>query len=204
MAPPSLLFSSYRAEVSIDFNVPHLPHLVPGTGASGKVTVAQISDKLVILMVGFLGHEKPFLSLAEWRADVQATSRTVVLHIGEISPVGTLDHITGVTDLCPLRVRVALEDPAAFWALAYLLVKPLAHTADIAADVRANRRFITQMLDYFKADNGQEYLDGFSPTIQPNIFPPSVLRPVTFQQYFDGYIFPPLPPITLKTTGPLL
>ncbi|KAJ7438038.1 hypothetical protein B0H11DRAFT_1935567 [Mycena galericulata] len=190
MAPPSLLFSSYRAEVSIDLNLPHHVH---GTGALGKVLVAQFSDKLVVLMVGLLGHEKPLLSLVEWRTDVQAvrtifveisTSRTVVLHFGEIRPVGTLDHITGATDPCSLRVRVALEDPAAFWAFAYLLVKPPVHTADIATDVRVNGRFIAQMLDHFKADNGQEYFEGadeFRSTI-PNIFTPSILCPVTLKR----------------------
>ncbi|KAJ7438033.1 hypothetical protein B0H11DRAFT_2254968 [Mycena galericulata] len=178
MPPPSLLFSSYRVEVSVDLNLHQ--HHVPGIGIPGKVLVAQITDKLVVLMVGFLGHEQPLLSLVNWRAvpyDVQAASRSVILRFADITPVGTLAHATGGTDHCSFGVRVVLEDQAAFWAFAYLLVKPLAHATDIAADVRANGRLTSQMLDYFKGDNGPEYSEGAAqvdptiqayPMIQPN------------------------------------
>lgn len=85
--------------------------------------------------------------------------------------MGTLAHLTNGTDHCSLGVRVALEDQAAFWAFAYLLVKPLAHATDIATDIRANGPLISQMLDYFKVDNGSEYFEGaaqlaIDPTIQ--------------------------------------
>ncbi|KAJ7440098.1 hypothetical protein B0H11DRAFT_1933985 [Mycena galericulata] len=73
----------------------------------------------------------------------------------------------GATEPCSLRVRVVLPDPTAFWAFAYLMVKPLANAEDIATDVRANGRFITQMLHYFKADQGQEYFEGAPGSIVP-------------------------------------
>ncbi|KAJ7468355.1 hypothetical protein B0H11DRAFT_1921222 [Mycena galericulata] len=188
MPPPALLFSSYRVEISVDLNLRQ--NHIPGIGIPGKVVVAQITDKLVVLMVGFLGHEKPFLSLVDWCAvpsDVQAvrtsnskyqsvfdpiqTSRSVVLHFADIHPVGTLAHLTGGADHCSLGVRVALEDQAAFWAFAYLLVKPLAHATDIATDIRANSHLLSEMHDYFKADIGPEYFEGaalLDPTIEAN------------------------------------
>lgn len=84
----------------------------------------------------------------------------MLLHFADIHPVGTVAHLTGGTDHCSLGVRVALEDQAAFWAFAYLLVKPLAHATDIVTDLRANSGLVTRMLDYFEADRGPEYFEG--------------------------------------------
>ncbi|KAJ7843587.1 hypothetical protein B0H13DRAFT_1909301 [Mycena leptocephala] len=152
----SLLFSSYQVEVSVDLNLQQ--HHIPGIGIPGKVLVAQITDEL-----GSKPACSPLLSLVDWSgvpSDVQATSRSVVLHFADLRPVGTLAHLTGGTDDCSFGVRVTLEDQAAFWAFAYLLVKPLAHVTDIVADIRANGHLISQMFDYFKADNGSEYFEG--------------------------------------------
>ncbi|KAJ7440099.1 hypothetical protein B0H11DRAFT_1933986 [Mycena galericulata] len=166
-----ILFSSYRVVVHTDLC---LPHHVPGIGRPGKVLAAKITEKLVFLMVGFHGEEQPLLSLAYWRPEVQvvrtflnsiSTSGIVVFELGNIHPLGTLAHITSAPDHsnCSLRVRVAFQDNTAFWAFAYLMGKPLAHATDIATDVRANGHLISQMVDYFKADNGAEYLPGEAP-----------------------------------------
>ncbi|KAJ7656912.1 hypothetical protein DFH06DRAFT_1132126 [Mycena polygramma] len=188
MPLPALLFSSYCAEISVDLTLQQ--HHVPGIGIPGKILVAQITDNLdlvlVVLLIGFIGHSEPFLSLVDWRgvsSEVHAVrvistaakpyltstqaSRSVVLHFADIHPVGTVAHLTGGIDRCSLGVRVALEDQAAFWAFAYLLVKPLAPARNIATDIHANDGLIRQMLEYFKADHGTEYFEGANqPTIE--------------------------------------
>ncbi|KAJ6567787.1 hypothetical protein B0H10DRAFT_2238504 [Mycena sp. CBHHK59/15] len=178
MPLPELLFSSYCVEVSVNLTLQQ--HHIPGIGIPGKVLVAQITDSLgssdpssnyqckdlalVVLMIGFIGHGQPLLSLVDWRtvpSEVHAASRSVVLNFADIHPVGTMAHLTGGTDHCSLGVRVALEDQAAFWAFAYLLVKPpVAHATHIATDILSNGGLISQMLDYFKADHGPEYFEG--------------------------------------------
>ncbi|KAJ7727026.1 hypothetical protein DFH07DRAFT_782545 [Mycena maculata] len=144
----------------------------PGPNAGRPVStfahhIAAQRLALVVLMVGFLGHPQPFLSLVDWRvvqSEVHASvldpvqpSRSVVLHFTDMRPMGTVAHLTSGTDPCSLGVWVALEDQGAFWVFAYLLVKPLAHATEIAKDIRA---LITQMLNYFKADRGPEYPEG--------------------------------------------
>ncbi|KAJ7440106.1 hypothetical protein B0H11DRAFT_1933993 [Mycena galericulata] len=168
-----LLFSSYHAEVSIGCNLPNQIH--PASGIAGKVKLSSWSALLVLKnplspsSSGVLTCTlyEPFLPKSQSFVDPRQTIRTVVLHFCDINPVGTLEHIIGATEPCSLRVRVVLPDPTAFWAFAYLMVKPLANAEDIATDVRANGRFITQMLHYFKADQGQEYFEGAPGSIVP-------------------------------------
>ncbi|KAJ6593735.1 hypothetical protein B0H19DRAFT_1056214 [Mycena capillaripes] len=130
MAPPELLFSSYRAEASVDICLQQ--HHISGIGIPAKVVVAQVAENLglkplallIVLMVGFLGHEQPLLSLADWSGvgfTMDAASRSVVLHLAGIRPTGTLAHFTGGSDDCSFIVQIVMETQAAFWALAFRL-----------------------------------------------------------------------------------
>ncbi|KAJ6593046.1 hypothetical protein B0H19DRAFT_1245855 [Mycena capillaripes] len=131
----ALLFSSYRAEVSVDIQLQL--YKILGIGIPAKVLVAQITDNLVVLMVGFLGHELPLFSFADW------------------SGVGfTMDTF------CSLVVRIVLETQAAFWGLAYRLAQPLADPVAIATAIWANQPLIQMLLDSFRADDGSEHFGG--------------------------------------------
>ncbi|KAK7019252.1 hypothetical protein R3P38DRAFT_2783092 [Favolaschia claudopus] len=155
---PTLLFSSYHVEISVDITLQQ--QQVPGIGIPGKVLVAQITEKLAVIMVGALGHEQPLLSLVDWRApsyEVQPASSSVLFHFANIQPVGTLSHSIGIGEPCSFSVRVAL-DQTTFWKFAYLVVKPLAPSPDIVAEVQTNLAHIGQMLEYFKFHNGQDDL----------------------------------------------
>ncbi|KAJ6593041.1 hypothetical protein B0H19DRAFT_1055693 [Mycena capillaripes] len=157
----ALLFSSYRAEVSVDIQLQL--YKIPGIGIPAKVLVAQITDNLVVLMVGFLGHELPLLSFADWSGvgfTMDSPSRSVNLHFADIRPMGTLAHFTGGGDDCSLVVRIVLETQAAFWGLAYRLAQPLADPVAIATAIWANQPIIQMLLDSFRADDGSEHFGG--------------------------------------------
>jgi hypothetical protein len=81
-------------------------------------------------------------------------------------------HWTSSGTLLPTRVaiqncqtsvclRFVFEDQAAFWAFAYLLVKPpsAAFTQELAFSLE-NQHHITKMYDFFKNDHGQEVPGG--------------------------------------------
>ncbi|KAJ6593021.1 hypothetical protein B0H19DRAFT_1055677 [Mycena capillaripes] len=136
---------------------------IPGIGIPAKVLVAQITDNFVVLMVGFLGHELPLLSLADCSGvgfTMDSPSRSVNLYFADIRPMGTLAHFTGGGDDCSLVVRIVLETQAAFWGLAYRLAQPLADPVAIATAIWANQPIIQMLLDSFRADDGSEHFGG--------------------------------------------
>ncbi|KAJ7145956.1 hypothetical protein C8R44DRAFT_723817 [Mycena epipterygia] len=150
MVPPSLLFASYWAEISFDLNISSVT--LPGIAIAGKLVVAQISEELVILMAGIIGHEEPLLSLMDW-------SKIKI----EVEAAGTVEHPQRYSmQNCQPSVflRIALEDQAAFWAFAYLMVKPSYTFARELVFSLENQQHITEMFEFFKNDHGQEFPGG--------------------------------------------
>ncbi|KAJ7123028.1 hypothetical protein C8R44DRAFT_876216 [Mycena epipterygia] len=163
MVPPSLLFASYRAEISFDLNISSIT--LPGIAIAGKLVVAQISEELVILMVGIIGHEEPLLSLVDWsemKIEVEASTRSVMMSFVNWTASGTLLRTSTGIQNCQTSVflRIALEDQAAFWAFAYLMVKPSSAFVHELAFSLENQQHITRMFEFFTNDHGQEFPGG--------------------------------------------
>jgi hypothetical protein len=57
-------------------------------------------------------------------------------------------------------LRIALEDQAAFWAFAYLMVKPSYTFAQELVFSLENQQHITAMFEFFKNDHGPEFPGG--------------------------------------------
>ncbi|KAJ6522823.1 hypothetical protein DFH09DRAFT_1096991 [Mycena vulgaris] len=133
-----LLFSSYCVEVSVNLILQQ--HHIPGSEFLER-NYQSTGLALVVLMIGFLGHGQLLLSLVDWHAVPSEVHAVRVI----------------LNSLLPWRI---LEDQAAFWAFAYLLVKPLAHATDIATDIRSNGGLISEMLNCFGVDRGTEYFEG--------------------------------------------
>ncbi|KAJ7209960.1 hypothetical protein B0H12DRAFT_1079755 [Mycena haematopus] len=73
---PSLLLSTYGAEISFDLNISTIT--MPGVAVAGKLVIVQISKELIVLMVGVIGHKKPLFCLADWsttKTEVEAVSQ---------------------------------------------------------------------------------------------------------------------------------
>ncbi|KAJ7153191.1 hypothetical protein C8R43DRAFT_950587 [Mycena crocata] len=161
MTHPSLLFASYQAEISFDLNISIIT--LPGIGVAGKLVVAQISEELVILMVGIIGHEEPLLTLVNWseiKIEVQASTRSVTMSLINWTASGTLLRTNaGIQNSHPsVLLRLAFDEQAAFWAFAYLMVKPssAAFARDLAFSLE-NQHHIAKMFEFFKDDHGQEF-----------------------------------------------
>ncbi|KAJ6616067.1 hypothetical protein B0H10DRAFT_2038712 [Mycena sp. CBHHK59/15] len=165
MPLPSLLFASFRAEISFDLSISGIT--LPGIGVPAKLVVAQISEELVILMAGIIGHGEPLLTLMDWsetKIEVDANTRSVIMRFVNWTASGTLLRTSsGIQNCQPLVfVRLAFEDQAAFWAFAYLMVKPssAALKRELAAFSGENQQHITSMFEFFKSDVGQEFPTG--------------------------------------------
>ncbi|KAJ7682185.1 hypothetical protein DFH06DRAFT_1314408 [Mycena polygramma] len=141
---------------------------MPGVAVAGKLIVAQISNELVVLMVGLLGHPEPLFSLADWsstKTEVEPSTRSLIIHLVDCSPAGSLFQVkANVVRSCQpgVRLRILLENQAAFWALAYLAVKSSSTVAPptVLSFSPEDHLRITGMLEFFKADDGPEFCTG--------------------------------------------
>ncbi|KAJ7608269.1 hypothetical protein DFH06DRAFT_1327640 [Mycena polygramma] len=154
------------AEISFDLTMAHIT--MPGVAVAGKLVVAQISKELVVLMVGLLGHQVPLFSLADWSAtktEVEASTRSLIIHLVDCSPAGSLFQINaGTVQSCQpaVKLRVVLDNQAAFLALAYLTLKSSLTMARPTVDsfCPQDEVQVTRMLEFFKGDDGPEFCTG--------------------------------------------
>ncbi|KAJ7226484.1 hypothetical protein B0H12DRAFT_1077782 [Mycena haematopus] len=119
---PSLLLSTYGAEISFDLNISTIT--MPGVAVAGKLVIVQISKELIVLMVGVIGHKKPLFCLADW-----STTKTEVEAVRFFRVSSGSQHAErvngGIVQSCQpgVKLRIVLANQAAFWALAYLILK---------------------------------------------------------------------------------
>ncbi|KAJ7177710.1 hypothetical protein C8R46DRAFT_1029312 [Mycena filopes] len=161
MEPPSLLFASYHAQVSFDLRMSDI--VLPGIAVPGKLLVAQVKKGLVVFFGGIIGHPEPLFSSADWGAiktEVDAKTHSIIMDLVDCTPSGPLfriDEAGTVKESQPgVRLRIVLDESAAFWALAYLSAKATPRPAPLFLSA-AEHTCITQMLDFFKDDEGNEF-----------------------------------------------
>ncbi|KAJ7209949.1 hypothetical protein B0H12DRAFT_1242778 [Mycena haematopus] len=163
---PSLLLSTYGAEISFDLNISTIT--MPGVAVAGKLVIVQISKELIVLMVGVIGHKKPLFCLADWsttKTEVEANTRSVVIHLVECSPAGSFFQVNGgIVQSCQpgVKLRIVLANQAAFWALAYLILKSSSTVAPptVFSFDAQYRDHVMGMFEFFEADAGREVCTG--------------------------------------------
>ncbi|KAJ7188208.1 hypothetical protein C8R46DRAFT_1205392 [Mycena filopes] len=171
MDSPSLLFASYHAQVSFDLRMSAI--VLPGIAVPGKLLVAQVKKGLVVFLGGIIGYPDPLFSSADWGAiktEVDAKTHSIIMDLADCTPSGPLfriDEAGTVKDCQPgVRLRIVLEEPAAFWALAYLSAKATPRAAPLFLSA-AEHNCVKEMLDFFKKDEGNEFWgDGRPPATE--------------------------------------
>ncbi|KAJ7166916.1 hypothetical protein C8R46DRAFT_1034893 [Mycena filopes] len=161
MESPSLLFASYRAQVSFDLRMSDI--VLPGIAVPGKLLVAQVNKGLVVFFGGIIGYAEPLFSSADWGAiktEVDAKTHSIIMDLADCTPSGPLfriDEAGALKEAQPgVRLRIVLDEPAAFWALAYLSAKAAPRAAPLFLSA-AEQICITEMLNFFKNDEGKEF-----------------------------------------------
>ncbi|KAF8217256.1 hypothetical protein K438DRAFT_1954097 [Mycena galopus ATCC 62051] len=178
MEYPSLLFSSYQAEISFDLNMSRIT--MPGVAVAGKLVVAQISKEIVVLMVGLLGHPEPLFSLADWSAtktEVDAGTRSLIIHLVDCSPAGSLFQVNaGIVQSCQpaVKLRVVFDNQATFLALAYLTLKSSSTVArpTVLSFCPQDHVQVKRMLEFFRRDAGPEFWTGNGAPDAADVNPP--------------------------------
>ncbi|KAJ7736354.1 hypothetical protein DFH07DRAFT_779700 [Mycena maculata] len=145
MPPPSLLFASFKVEISFDLIISSVT--LPGIAVPGKVVVAQISEELVSYS----------------NRELLENTRSVIMRFVNCYASGTLLRMSAGMQNCQPSVflRLAFEDQAAFWAFAYLTAKPttIAPKRELTFSLE-NQHHVTSMFEFFKTDAGQEFTPG--------------------------------------------
>ncbi|KAK7013917.1 hypothetical protein R3P38DRAFT_3575384 [Favolaschia claudopus] len=131
MSLPSLLFSSYRADIWFDFNVSKLA--IPGIAVPGKIVLAKISDERAILMLGIIGHELPIFSISDLnktRNHIDAGNQSFIIHFVDFVSSGTLiENGPGKIESCQpaIFLRISFHNQASFWAFSFLVTQMTSH-----------------------------------------------------------------------------
>ncbi|KAJ7033288.1 hypothetical protein C8F04DRAFT_1184269 [Mycena alexandri] len=153
-----------RALEELSFDLRMSTIVLPGIGVPGKLLVAQISPGLVVFLCGIIGHQEPLFSCADWsviETEVEPKTRSIVMNLADATAPGPLFRMddTGAVKVAhpAVGLRIVLENQAAFWALAYLTAKALPRAAPLVF-CAAEHNHITALLDFFKNDEGQEFL----------------------------------------------
>ncbi|KAJ7694289.1 hypothetical protein B0H16DRAFT_1485751 [Mycena metata] len=161
-----LLFASYETDISFDFMALNLT--MPGISVPGKLLLAKISDNLVILMLGIIGHERPIFSIADMKKmvnQIDATTQSLTIHFVDFTSSGTLTgSATGILQAFhpAIHLRIAFHNQTAFWAFSFLISQMAAPDGVITAQgiTASDHENIERVVDFFGNDEGPEIAMG--------------------------------------------
>ncbi|KAJ7482855.1 hypothetical protein B0H11DRAFT_1914940 [Mycena galericulata] len=148
---------------------------IPGISVPGKLLLAKISDELVILMLGIIGHETPIFSITDLSRitnEIEASTLSFIMHFVDFAASGTLFETTpSFFQTCnpSVHLRLAFHNAAAFWAFSFLITQT-SHVG-VGSIGLADHQNILRTLDFFKHDQGPELAMG-GPVLSLDANPP--------------------------------